>query len=262
MAKFDKVIPPGQTGRIIAKLNTKSYKGKLSKSVTVISNDPERSTLKLMISCSVMGIKVYPFSRVYFNARVGESQTKELTIQTIGEGPLTMTVEASNPYFKIDLERLTDGPKPVNSADYWDQYKLHVTLPKGFPEGRISETLTLKSNSAYEPTVSIPVSGRIFPSINVNPRSVVMTPKAGSKAPAAIITVSQASGATLKVSKVMATPPELEARLRPAETRNLFYVDLGWSDSQKKGTHNGTVTIYTNDFFKPIINVPVKVVVN
>ena len=42
VASFDKLIKPGQEGKIHSSVDTKSFSGPISKSVLVVSNDPDR----------------------------------------------------------------------------------------------------------------------------------------------------------------------------------------------------------------------------
>ena len=74
MAEYDEVIPPGQSGKILATLNTKKYRGRLNKSIVVSTNDPSQEKVTLYMRCSVLGVKVLPVARVYFYKMLGESQ--------------------------------------------------------------------------------------------------------------------------------------------------------------------------------------------
>ena len=53
MPYFDRVIPPGQEGKVVLEMSTKNLKGKVSRGVRVVSNDPEESNLILRLKADV-----------------------------------------------------------------------------------------------------------------------------------------------------------------------------------------------------------------
>ena len=174
MAEFDKVIPAGQSGKITASLDTKKYRGELEKTIVVISNDLKNPKATVTMQCRVLGIKILPVARAYFNAQSGSSTTEELTIATMGEGPLTIYTSSSNPNVLVKLEKLTDNARPESDTEYWQQYKLLVTIPENFPDGRFAGKVTLVTDSKYDPSVSIPVAGMVHPSVVVSLKKVRM----------------------------------------------------------------------------------------
>jgi hypothetical protein len=53
VATFDREIGPGEAGKIRASVETKNFSGPITKTVTVVSNDPERPQLALTIKADV-----------------------------------------------------------------------------------------------------------------------------------------------------------------------------------------------------------------
>ncbi|MBW2182348.1 MAG: DUF1573 domain-containing protein, partial [Deltaproteobacteria bacterium] len=49
MASFDKVIPPGQEGKVTLSVKTKNMSGKFAKSATIKSNDPKNPKLRIKL---------------------------------------------------------------------------------------------------------------------------------------------------------------------------------------------------------------------
>jgi len=50
---FDREIAPGKTGRIHASVDTRNFDGPITKTITVVSNDPEHSQLTLTLRAEV-----------------------------------------------------------------------------------------------------------------------------------------------------------------------------------------------------------------
>ncbi len=53
VATFDREIAPGKTGRIRASVETKNFSGPITKTITVVSNDPERPEVALTLRADV-----------------------------------------------------------------------------------------------------------------------------------------------------------------------------------------------------------------
>ncbi|MBN1350597.1 hypothetical protein JXJ21_14365 [candidate division KSB1 bacterium] len=258
MAKFDSVIPPGQTGKIIAKLSTKNYQGKISKSIVVHSNDPQSPKTRLNISCAVSGVNIHPYSRIYFNVREGAQQVKELVLQTIGEEKLTVSAESSNPLIAVDVLPLNQ-PKPNEQFQYWQQAKILVTLPSTYPPGRVTEAVTVKTNSPNDPEIRIPLSGKVFGALTISPERVVMQSDANGTIPPATITLEKKDENDFTITKVIASPDDLKAELKTGIKGSQYSVILNWQKSAARGVIQGKITVHSNDFFQPVINIPVSI---
>lgn len=260
MAEYDKVIPPGQTGKIRAKIDTKKESGKLEKTIVVVSNDPGNEKTVLHLFGSVLGVKILPQNRAYYSTYAGKSQTKELTVATLGDGPITVNAVASKPNIVVRMEP-TNEPKPEGDNEYWNQYKLFITIPENFPEGRFSESVTLATNSEYTPLVKIDIAGSVTPALTVSPTVVRLNYTGDGKPPQRIIRITRNIGQNFKVTRVITDPPQLTAKLEEKRKGEQFLVNLTWTDLQTKGEFNGKVTIHTNDSRKPVIQVPVHVTI-
>jgi len=257
VADYDKVIPAGQTGKIIATVDTKKYRGKLDKTITVVTNDPDNKKLTLHLYCSIIGVKILPATHAYFNAHLGESQTKELTVATLGEGPIDVHAIASKPNIQIQLEKLNE-PKPANVSDYWKQYKLLITIPENFPEGRFSESVTLATNCQYDRTIRIAVAGSVIPTVVVTPGVIRLNAANHFQR---IIKITKKFGTGLRISQVISDPPQVKTDLVETKKGKQYTVKVVWSDTKSKGNFNGQVKIRTNDKQKPFISVPVHVTI-
>ncbi|MBN1348097.1 hypothetical protein JXJ21_01675 [candidate division KSB1 bacterium] len=259
MADFDKVIPPGQTGKITATLSTQKYRGILNKSIVVVSNDPKTPKLTLYFKCSILGVKVLPMSNVYFNTRVGVEQTKELTIATIGENRLTVYARSSSPNIKTRLEKTGGDQKPTSANEYWEQYKLFITIPDTYPEGRFSGSVTLITDSDFDPSIKLPVSGAVQPSLVVSPGTVRMLSDANGNLPPRFVKITRRFESGLELTKISAEPAQLKVSQEETRKGEQFTLKLIWTEPEKKGIYQGRVVVHTNDTRKPVIDIPVHI---
>ncbi len=61
VADFDRLIKPGQIGKVVAHVDTTNFSGPIAKSVTIQSNDPMTPTAQVTIHASVKPyVEAYP----------------------------------------------------------------------------------------------------------------------------------------------------------------------------------------------------------
>lgn len=261
VAEYNKVIQPGQEGQIFATMSTLKYRGKIDKTIIVVFNDPQRSEVILHIKCDIMGVRLLPVNRTYFNASKGVKTTKELTLATIGEDSLTVFVRSSHPNIETQLVKLENEIITMNESDYWEQYKLYITISDKFPEGRFSESVTLVTNSQYDPSIKITVAGVVNPAIIVTPRSVRMQKNQEGKMLPRFVTVTQRVGKGFKIKKIISSLSQLNITYAETKKDEQYKLELEWTDHNTKGTFKGDVTIYTNDSRNPVLNIPVYIII-
>ena len=162
MARFDREIPPGGEGKITLKVDLKGYQGTVTKSATVVSNDPQNSRTVLVVKATVKNvIEVRPAGTVSFRG-MADQQT-EKAIDIIGASELFhITSVESNLEEKIAyrLETVEEGK----------QYRLKVS--NRLQQGRYSGFIKLHTDLVQKSDVVIRVSGLIEGEISVNPNSV------------------------------------------------------------------------------------------
>src|ERR1700694_4121244 len=77
VADFDKVIKPGQSGKVTAHVDTTNFSGPISKPVTLETNDPSTPTAQLTINAIVKPyVEAHPAGVVRFQLLQGETDTQ------------------------------------------------------------------------------------------------------------------------------------------------------------------------------------------
>lgn len=162
MARFDREIPPGGEGKITLKVNLKGYQGTVTKSATVLSNDPQNSRSVLVVKATVKNlIEVRPASNVSFRGMADQQTEKAIDIIGASELFHIASVE-SNLEEKIAyrLETVEEGK----------QYRLNVS--NRLQQGRYSGFIKLHTDLVQKSNVVIRVTGLIEGEVSVNPNSV------------------------------------------------------------------------------------------
>lgn len=165
MAKFDKVIPPGQEGKISMVIEGKKVHGSFSKSATIHSNDPKNPVMTITMSANeVPYVSVEPTERLYLQGRYGEKIGKVLTLRSNEEDlDFRITSLESNIDDKITYksETMEDG-----------SYQVHVWKNPKLPTLNTYGSLTVHTNSENSPEKVIQVQVITKGSITVQPTTI------------------------------------------------------------------------------------------
>ncbi|HUR82635.1 MAG TPA: DUF1573 domain-containing protein [Thermoanaerobaculia bacterium] len=266
VADFDKVIKPGQKGKVSAHVDTTAFAGPISKAVTLETNDPNTPTAQVTISAVVKPfVEAYPAGFVRFNMLQGDSEKQSVTLYSEEEEPFEITkIESPQEWIKVDSKKLegTDVVPEIGKKGQ-AQYKLDVTV--GGDEARVgplAEKIHILTNSKHQPEYWISVAGVVRPPYRVEPTGVNF----GEIAPndsAATRTISIRSNnlkspGDFAVTKVESGVAGVTANVAATDRPGEFNVTLQVAKDAKPGTLDGNVTIYTSDKAKPTITVPVK----
>jgi hypothetical protein len=75
VAEFDKVIKPGETGKVTAQVDTTAFNGPIAKAVTLETNDPVTPTAQLTIHALVKPyVEAYPAGFVRYSILQGDAE--------------------------------------------------------------------------------------------------------------------------------------------------------------------------------------------
>lgn len=266
VADFDKVIKPGQTGKVSAHVDTAGFAGPISKAVALETNDPNTPNAQLTIAAIVKPyVEAYPVGYVRYNMLQGDVEKQSVTLYSEEEAPFEITkIEAPQDWIKVEWKKLADTEVvPQVGRKGQAQYRLDFTV--GGEEARIgplAEKVRIVTNSKHQPEYWVSVTGVIRPSFRVDPTGINF----GEVAPtdsAATRTISLRSNnlkspGDFSVTKVESGVAGVTANVTPTERPGEFNVTLQVAKDAKPGALDGNVTIYTSDRAKPTVVIPVK----
>lgn len=266
VADYDKVIKPGQIGKVSAHVDTTGFAGPISKAVTLETNDPNTPTAQITISAIVKPyVEAYPAGYVRYNMLQGDVEKQSVTLYTEEEAPFEIVaIESPQEWIKVDAKKLeaADVVPQIGRKDQ-AQYRLDFTV--GGPDSRVgplAEKVRVVTNSKHQPEYWISVTGVVRPPFRVDPTGINF----GEVAPtdsAATRTISLRSNnlktpGDFSVTKVESGVAGVTAEVKPTERPGEFSVTLQVAKDAKPGALDGNVTIYTSDKAKPTVVIPVK----
>lgn len=259
VSSFDKVIKPGADGKVHTSVDTKSFSGPISKSVLVVSNDPDRPQMNLFVKAIVKPfVDVAPQAYVRFSVVKGDPATQEVILISEEKGFKPTVAETSQPYVKAEISPAGDKDKIAGRSG--EQFKLAVAVTADAPEGLLNAPVRVNTGVSQQPTLEVPVSGIVRPRVSVTPITVNFGNFTPGKDPITrnIVVTNNKPGTPIKVTKAEVNVPGFVTDVVPTQEGVSYTVVVKANDKVKKGPVEGKVTLYTSDKEKATIEIPLK----
>jgi hypothetical protein len=262
VTSFDKVIKPGAEGKIVSSVDTKSFSGPISKSVLIVSNDPERPQMNLFVKALVKPyVDVLPQAFVRFSVIKGDNSGQDVILLSEEKGFQPTIAETSQAYVKAEIHPAGDKDKIAGRTG--NQYRLHINVTPDAPEGLLNAPIRVATGVAQQPTVEIPVSGIVRPRVSVTPVTVNFGNFTAGKDPITrnIIVTNNKPALPVKVTRAEVSVPGFVTDVVPTQEGISYTVVVKASEKVKKGALDGTVKLFTSDKERSVIEIPLRGVV-
>lgn len=263
VAKFDKLIKPGETGKVTATVDTTNFAGPISKSVTIFSNDPDARTAQISIHAIVRPyVEAYPAGFVRYLLLQGQSGTKYLTLYSEEEAPFQIVgVETPGDWCQVAYRKLDEKERVKAGRPGQNQYMLKITVggPTA-PIGPLVDKIKVTTNSKHQPIYRISLSGLIRPGYNVAPNVLNFGEVPASQTNTRIIKLStnrQDDPAAFKIQKIESSDTKLFTAESKETEPGRYQVTVTLGKDVKPGDLRGELKIYTTDEGSPVKAIPV-----
>lgn len=263
VADFDKEVPAGGEGWVKAKLDTADFSGPISKSILVMTNDPDEPTARLVIKTDVRPyVEVLPRPLVRFNAIEKDHATEKLVV-TPGEGVKDFKVEGISSEFqfiKTTVRQLSGDEIIAGKSE--PQYEIAFSLAEDAPVGTVSGAMKVKTNHPKAPEVEVKVYGVVRALLNVTPGQVQFGAVEAKARPGRnVIVVNNRPGAEVEVTGAQVNDPAFEAAVSTIEKGKRYQVTLTVKAEAEPGSRDAVLTLNTSDPDYPRLTVPVRAVI-
>jgi len=259
VADFDKEVPPGGTGVIRAKLDTTNFNGPISKSLLVITNDPEKPSMNLVLKADVQPIlEVLPRPLVRFNAIQLEQVTDKVTVVSDQPEPFTISKAVSTvPYITASVRKLGEGELVAGKQK--SQYEVALTLTGKAPVGPINAEVVLKTDNPKAKEVPIKVFGVVRALLHVTPSQLQFGSVDAANSPGRnVLLVNNREGQAVQVTGAEVNDPAFEAKIMTIEEGRRYQVTVTVKPDATPGTRDAVLTIHTTDPDFSTVKVPVR----
>ncbi|HSP33341.1 MAG TPA: DUF1573 domain-containing protein [Thermoanaerobaculia bacterium] len=267
VADWDKVVKPGETGKVSAHVDTTNFTGPIAKAITIDTNDPSTPSAQLTIHAIVKPyVEAYPAGFVRFNLLQGDTDVQTVTLYSEESEPFEITkVESPEPWIKVDTRKIDDPTALVTGVGRQGQAQYRISITAGGPEakiGPIANKVHIATNSKHTPDYYLTVSGVVRPPFRVEPSGVnfgEVTPNDTAATRSVVLRSNNIKAPeTFVVSKAESDVPGVTAAVKPTANKGEYEVTLQVAPNAKPGDVTGDVKIYTNDKIAPVVTVPVK----
>jgi hypothetical protein len=257
VAKYDKVIPPGQEGKIHMVIEGNKVHGTFRKSATVHSNDPEHPQMTIAIAANIIPyITVQPASRVYLQSGYGLEVRKTLTFKSNEEDlDFQITGIESNIDDKITYDFKENKSEDVWEVDIWKNPKLPTMSTFG--------SMIVHTNSEKSPSKTVQVQVITKGAITIQPQNLNFgRVKFGINGEPGIPVTKKViilkSKGDFEIKGVSFSSDQFSAEIEAVELGKRYNISVTFQPPEKKQlrqTHRGEMTILTDDPIEPELKV-------
>jgi hypothetical protein len=261
VADFDREIQPGGEGWIKAKLDTEDFSGPVSKSILIMTNDPDEPTVTVVIKADVQPyIEILPRPLIRFNTVKHEQMDQRVVVVAAEEDrDFTVTgVDSNVPYLDVRVRKLEGEDRRRQRSG--TQYEVSLSLTEDAPVGPVSAQLTVHTDHPNAREVPIKVYGVIRALLHVTPPQIQFgTVEAKVKPGRNVIVVSNRTGSeTTEVTSATVDDAAFSTEVRAIKEGRRYQVTVTINEDADPGVRDAVLTLATTDPQFPELIVPVR----
>jgi len=241
---------PGEKGSIPVTFDSSRFSNKITKTITVFSNDPENPKYYLKIVGVVESeIEVKPTMISLYNVK-REVTDREITISTKKLEKLEVSDLSSNlPFVKVDSERVDDKSIKLKIKVDGSEAAKDTTTFRG--------EVKLKTNGKKVPEIAVNVHIKFEEPIRALPRFISFF---GSKAGTSREVTVTLTSTNKEAFEIQSASTDLQGITieSPSGAKNQHQIKVVLNDSVEKGKFAGFLTVKTNAEDMPEIRLPIR----
>jgi len=261
VAKFDALIAPGASGEVHASVDTADFNGPITKTLTVLSNDPATPRLTLTIKALVQPqVESRPgFARFNFVQDQEPITVKQTLWATDHDGFAVLDVKSPYKFVQAKFHKATpeELDKEIEVANQWI---VETTIAPDAEVGALRDFLVVKTNHPKQKELRLAITGFVRPILTVTPYIAdfgAVAPSAETKDISIIVT--NFGKDPVEITKVTSALAGVETTVKSLEAGKRFEIKLALSPAaMAKGAIDSTLKIETSSPKKPVLDVPLK----
>jgi len=261
VVNYDKTIAPGKVGLVRSKIDTANFTGPISKSIAVMTNDPENPKILLVVKATIKPyIGVEPgFARfIYVQGEAVRPITQTIWSE---DGSDFKVVHAKAPFDFLTTKVREAKPEERKADKPGKQWRVELHLDPKAQVGPLSKYLDVRVDHPKQQVVKIPVSGFVRPRQFVTPQKVDLGELQGTTLPYRLsLAFTNFITDAIEVTEVDTGNEALNAEVRETgrSAGHRFELRLTIGSEMPKGPFETVVKIHITDKKNPVVEVPVK----
>jgi hypothetical protein len=259
VASFDRTVAPGARGKVEAVVDTTAFSGPISKSLTVVSNDPDHPRLLLTVQAEVQAHLLSSPSTVRFvHTRTLPAETVGVTVFSPDEAGLAVTaVESLLPHVTASAREATESERVA--AGTGRQWRIEATLDAEAPIGPLRDFLIVRTNHPQQSELQIPLSGVVRPVLHLTPKAAEFGELSlAGQARRMVLTLINFGAEPIEIRSVATNVEGVAARAEVVEAGKRWRVVVELAPTLPKGHVEGELRIETTSAAMPELVAPLS----
>ena len=193
---WTKLVAPGQSGTIPIQLDTERFKGPITKSVTVSSNDKKKPTSYLRIKANIWTpVLVEPTLAAFRSIKkLTEKQTTEIKVKNQTETPMKLgKIEITGPFEKVG------EPKEVVKGK---EFVITLATKEGLVYGNNRGLITIETNIPEAKSHKVNASAYVMAPVQAVPNRIMIPAGGLTKDTTKYVTVITYEDKALELSEM------------------------------------------------------------
>jgi len=250
VADYDKVIPPGQEGKVNIKIDGKKlFPGMFEKSFTVKTNDPDNANFVLAVTGTVK--KAFEFSReMRWSGFVDDKLNFEVVVTNLLPTPINITsarwaddVAAKGLPEKVGLK--------LETIEKGKKYRIKLWKKKELTPESIVANIVLTTDFPKIREKSVPMAIVVQKEVEIYPDRLyygeMIIPPGATKAFDRTFNIVAARGDSLKIIKAVPNRDDMTVKIQELQPGKSFRGTVWIRPSSRLGQYAGSIKIYTNN---------------
>jgi len=250
VADYDKVIPPGQEGKIRAKIvGRKLHPGHFKKNFKVRTNDPENQTIVLYLTNNVK--KVFDIKHNLNLMGFTEDDMKgDAVVTNLLDTPIRITGYKwkANKYSKLDFDKVLKVK--IDEIEKGKKYKVYVRKKANIKPGRYQADLILLTDYPKLREKALNFNITVTPDVSLQPERLffgeMRVTEGVSKSFDRMFSVVATRGDSLKVLKVVPESERVTVALEEVRPGKAYKCTVRVRPELKNGPFRTSIKVYTN----------------
>ena len=238
------ILDPGESTKIDVTLRLSGLKGKVTKSISVITNDPKRPQISLSMSGTVIGGVQLSKELVDFGRVTSDQIASDKVVVKIGKSNFQLQASgATSKQIVSSLKKTNDG------------YELEIKTVPPLTEGRLKEVILLSASGHRDPIGHVLVSGFVVGDVDVQPRQISV-PRSSTQNVSRYIIIKPGKVKNCEVKKVVATSKNVVCDTK-AISRGNWRIKVTGLSPETVGEKASLTIHFASEDLKPV-TVPIE----
>ena len=251
--QHDRIIQPGERGKVPIKMNTSRMSGAVKKTVVVTTNSAGGDArVILRIEGEVWQIiKVAPrsagFGRVSLDSLEKETPIRKLTIVNNMDDPVTLTnVRSTNPVFHGEVATIEAGKK----------FELTITMSAAVASGSTKGYIQIDTGLKEKPTLKVQATAYITAAIEVVPPRLTLS-DGPTTAMKRNLYVTNTTKTPITLGDVQVSNPALKAVVQETRPGKTFRITLDIPAGYVVPAGGDQIIVTTSHAKMPTLTIPI-----